>query len=302
MSDPLFDPTQKGDDDLAALERVLAEQRYKSPATPWEQQAKKGGARLGKLGAGVLVALAALVIALICVPLLLPKRSDWGLGKTVTTAANQRRELPLKDIGTITLEPETTVTLVAQSDTEQRVQLDRGTIAAKVIAQPRVFMVDTPVTRAVDLGCEYTLHVADNHRTELHVTKGRVSLEDGKNLAVVYAQMKSTQSPRSPPRVPWPDDAGDELEELIRQADVERDATALQKLIDKPCDSKQHCLGPFEQNLVLWHLAMRLDLTGRRAALAKLAEAVPLPAELDPEAYELSRPVMEKYLDQLYLH
>lgn len=302
MSDPLFDPTQKGDDDLVALERVLAEQRYKAPATPWEQQAAKGGARLGKLGRGLLIALAAVLIALVAVPLLMPKRPDWALGKTVTTDANQRRELALKDIGTITLEPETTVTWVASSNKEQRVQLDRGTIAAKVIAQPRVFMVDTPVTRAVDLGCEYTLHVAANQRTELHVTKGRVSLEDGKNLAVVYAQMKSSQSPRSAPRVPWPDDAGDELEELIRQADVERDASALQRLIDKPCDAKGHCLGPFEQNLVLWHLAMRLDLIGRRAALAKLAESVPLPADLDPEAFELSRPAMEKYLDQLYLH
>jgi hypothetical protein len=134
------------------------------------------------------------------------------------------------------------------------------------------------------------------------VTFGRVSLESGKSLAVVYAGMKSSQSPRSPPRVPWPDDAGDELEELIRQADVERDAAALARLIDKPCDAKGHCLGPFEQKLVLWHLALRLDPAGRKAALDKLAEWVPLPDDLDATALELSRPVMEKYLDQLYLH
>jgi hypothetical protein len=302
VSDPLFDPTQKGDDDLIAIERLLQSQRYQPPKTSWEQQAKAGGANLGKLGRGVLIAIAALLIALLVVPLLLRGRPDWAPGKTVTTASAERRELALTGIGTLTLEPETTVTWVTSTNAEQRVQLDRGTIAARVNAQPRVFMVDTPVNRAVDLGCEYTLHVADNQRTELHVTKGRVELDDGKTVAVVYAQMKSSQSPRSPPRVPWPDDAGDELEELIRQADVEKDAAALQKLIDKPCDAKGHCLGPFEQNLVLWHLAQRLDSAGRKAALNKLVEAVALPADVDPDALELPRPAMEKYLDQLYLH
>ena len=303
MSDPLFDPTQKGDEDLVALERLLSTQRYKSPEKSWERRAL-AGPPLGKSGrrvlGGAVTLLAAAVVAFFY---FVPKADGaWRIGQTRSTGSQQHLELALNGIGTLNLEPDTTVKLLASSPTEQRVQLDRGTVHAKVNAPPRVFMVDTPVARAVDLGCEYTLHVAGNHRTERKVTFGRVALEDGRNSVTVYAGFETTQSPKSPPRVPWPSDATPELEELIRQADVERDAKALDQLIHHPCDVTKHCLGPFEQQLALWHLAFRLDTAGRKAAIEKLSEAVPPPAELDVDAFELSAPAMQKWLDALFTH
>ena len=43
-------------------------------------------------------------------------------------------------------------------------------------SRPRLFLVDTPATRAIDLGCSYTLTVDVTGDSQLHVTTGKVAL------------------------------------------------------------------------------------------------------------------------------
>ena len=52
--------------------------------------------------------------------------------------------------------------------------MERGTIQARILAKPRVFIVETPSATAVDLGCAYTLTVDAQGNGLLHVTSGWV--------------------------------------------------------------------------------------------------------------------------------
>ena len=56
---------------------------------------------------------------------------------------------------------------------------------ARVVAPPRVLVVETPAADAVDLGCAYALEVEADGSTRLSVTSGQVALEagEGKRLS-----------------------------------------------------------------------------------------------------------------------
>ena len=66
-----------------------------------------------------------------------------------------------------------------------RLALAAGTIHAKTISQPGVFVIDTPKARAIDLGCEYTLTIAPNGGGTLHVIFGWVDLTHGYEQSLV---------------------------------------------------------------------------------------------------------------------
>lgn len=96
-------------------------------------------------------------------------------------------DLSLKEIGTVRIAPQSQVRLVSLKEHEQRLELQQGEIHARVVAPPRLFVVDTPATTAVDLGCEYVLRVTDRGETELNVISGAVALE-GKGHPVFVPQ------------------------------------------------------------------------------------------------------------------
>ena len=63
-------------------------------------------------------------------------------------------------------------------ESRNRLTLERGTIHAKTISPPGIFIVDTPRARAIDLGCEYTLSISPAGGGVLHVSAGWVSLNN----------------------------------------------------------------------------------------------------------------------------
>jgi hypothetical protein len=86
--------------------------------------------------------------------------------------------------------------LVTTGPNEHRVELARGWISAHVTAPPRLFVVDTPVATAVDLGCAYELRVAaDTHAAHLVVRKGAVSLEGARGFVYVPATFEVDIAP-----------------------------------------------------------------------------------------------------------
>ncbi|MBL8714965.1 MAG: hypothetical protein JNL79_03170 [Myxococcales bacterium] len=89
-------------------------------------------------------------------------------------------------IGTLDLEPDAALRIVAMDATHQRVELARGTLSAKVRAPPFTFVIDTPEVRVVDLGCAYVLVVdGKTHAGSLGVTSGFVQLERGARKVIV---------------------------------------------------------------------------------------------------------------------
>ena len=84
--------------------------------------------------------------------------SKLGVGQTLVTDGRSKANVSIADIGTVNVEPNTRLRLIAGGNGHNRLALDRGTIHAYIWALPGVFTVDTPSATAVDLGC--SLHSA----------------------------------------------------------------------------------------------------------------------------------------------
>jgi len=98
-------------------------------------------------------------------------RAGWRVlraGDTISSATRIRRT----GIGYVDIAAGTVVRVEGRS----RLALERGTIHAKTISQPGIFIVDTPHARAVDLGCEYTLSISPAGGGVLRVLAGWVGL------------------------------------------------------------------------------------------------------------------------------
>jgi hypothetical protein len=101
----------------------------------------------------------------------------------------------------------------------QALDLDRGTLYAKVSAPPRIFQVSTPGARVVDLGCEYSL-TSRGRDLELYVVSGYVELANERGQVLVPALHRSTITQGGRPGVPLALDAHAALVELVAQAEA----------------------------------------------------------------------------------
>jgi hypothetical protein len=100
-------------------------------------------------------------------------RDGWRVlrdGETIASATRIERN----GIGYIDVAANTVLRL----DAGNRLSLQRGTIHAKTVSPPGIFIVDTPRVRAVDLGCEYILTIAADGGGILIVAAGWVGLNN----------------------------------------------------------------------------------------------------------------------------
>ncbi len=110
-----------------------------------------------------------------------------SVGQFLETDANSRAKVEVANIGNVEIAPNSRVQLVNSTSNEHRLSLERGILQAKILAPPRLFIVDTPSAVAVDLGCAYTLEVDKDGNSKLHVTSGFVALEKGGRESIVPA-------------------------------------------------------------------------------------------------------------------
>lgn len=191
-------------------------------------------------------------------------------GEALETDAASRAAIRVGEIGTVDVEPNSRVRLVRASRDEHRIALDRGTLHAAIFAPPRLFFVDTPSGVAVDYGCAYTLEVADDGSSLLHVTAGWVALELGGRDALVPAGALCRTRPGVGPGTPYFDDAPERLREALSRLDAGEggdDALGAVLAEARPRDS-----------LTLWHLIWRRAGAERERIVDRLAALVPPPA------------------------
>ncbi len=135
-----------------------------------------------------------------------------------TQAGNVRLESP--SVGTLDLGANTTVRLIENRRKRHRLVLTVGTIHAKTASPPGVFVIDTPLARAVDLGCEYTLTIQPDGRGVLHVIAGWVDLSHGYEQSLVPQGASALISAGGELTVPVFDDADPRFREAVN--DFER--------------------------------------------------------------------------------
>jgi hypothetical protein len=188
--------------------------------------------------------------------------------------------------GEVAVAPNSTLRLLKFVDGEHRLALDRGALHAKVDAPPRLFNVDVPEGKVVDLGCEYRLSVGDDGRTEIEVATGYVELEGAGRRVTVPARARTRWHLQGWPRTPVDLEASDAWSSALAKfedAPKEGDTAALVALAE-PRDA-----------VSLWNLLPRVEEAQRRVLSQKLKELsgdAPSPwsaddlARLEPKAVE----------------
>lgn len=218
-------------------------------------------------------------------------RGRLGVGEWLETDAASRAEIAVANIGEVEVEPNTRVRLVATRMSEHRLELQRGTLHARIWAPPRLFFVNTPSAVAADLGCAYTLEVDDAGRSLLHVTSGYVALEAGERESIVPAGAACFTKPGTGPGTPFFEDASEEFVESLSKLDFEDDHASLDALLDgaRPRDT-----------LTLWHLLARVSGGERERVYKHLAALAPPPEGVTREGVlRLDRAMLDAWKNQL---
>ncbi len=195
-------------------------------------------------------------------------RGRLRVGEWLETDSASRAEIAVANIGQVEVEPNTRVRLVETRLTEHRLELERGTLHARIWAPPRLFFVNTPSAVAADLGCAYTLEVDDEGRGLLHVTSGFVALETDARSAIVPAGAACLTQPGAGPGTPFFEDAPEGLVEALARLDFENDRAALDAVLAG---------ARARDTLTLWHLLSRVSADDRARVYERLASLAPPP-------------------------
>jgi ferric-dicitrate binding protein FerR (iron transport regulator) len=187
-------------------------------------------------------------------------RGTLPVGAWLETSGDAVADVRVAEIGKLTVYGDSRVRLVGTGASGHRMELARGKVAARVVAPPRLFVVDTPVAAAVDLGCAYELAVDDDGRTRLRVTSGAVSLE-GHGL-VAYAPMGTEviAAPGRGPGTPVAVGAPDELRAAVARFDG-GDPAALVGIVER---------AELRDAITLWNLLSRTTAADRAVVVAHL--------------------------------
>jgi hypothetical protein len=224
--------------------------RYRADApggpTGWEVSRVDGSARMGNSLAEVAMPLRA--------------------GQPLRTARASELTLQDEELGRIDLGPNSEI----RASSNRQVQLQRGRLHAFIWAPPGKFVVDTPSSRAIDLGCEYTIDVDTAGNGLLKVNMGWVAFQFDGHEAFIPAGARCSTRKRSGPGVPYYEDAPAPLAASV--AAFERgDTGALPTILAsaRPRDG-----------LTLWHLLTRVPAQDRGAVFDRFAQLVRVPPEV----------------------
>lgn len=214
------------------------------------------------------------------------------VGQFLETDANSRAKLQVANIGQVELAPNSRVRLVKTRSTEHRLSLEKGILQAKILAPPRLFIVDTPSAVAVDLGCEYTLEVDDEGNSKLHVTAGFVALErDGRESIVPAGAICFTRRGKGL-GTPFFDDATTTFQSALMKFDFENGGNDDLQTIIKEASSYD--------TLTLWHLLARVPKNERGKIFDAIAVSVKPPASVTREGIsQLNKKMLELWRKEI---
>jgi hypothetical protein len=215
-----------------------------------------------------------------------------AVGAWVETGGSSNARITVGTIGTVDVGPDTRVRLGRAGDSEYRLSLARGTISAQIAAPPRLFIVDTPVSTVVDLGCSYTVRVADDGGSELRMTTGWASLEwQGRESLVPAGAMCHTR-PGAGPGMPYFEDASAAFRTA---ADAFSFGSAGPEAVDVMLREART-----RDTLTLWHLLSRVQPVVRERVYARLEQLVPPPPGVEREGVlRLDADALRKWREEM---
>lgn len=191
------------------------------------------------------------------------------VGEYLETDARSRARIEVASIGNVEIGPNSRVKLVGTNEKQHRLSLERGLLHAKILAPPRLFIVDTPTAAAVDLGCEYTLEVDQAGNSRLNVTSGFVALEDAGRESIVPAGASCLTMKGKGLGTPFSTEATPEFMRALRSFDFAGGGSRAVEEIVREAD--------LYDIVTLWHLLSRVSKNDRAAVYDTLARFVAPP-------------------------
>lgn len=191
-------------------------------------------------------------------------------GEWVETKDGSEARITVGTLGTVDVAPGTRVRLGEVSESEYRLALARGTISAEIVAPPRLFIVDTPASTVVDLGCAYTVTVGEDGAGQLRMTSGWAALEFKGRESLVPAGAICRTRPGAGPGTPYFEDAPAALKEAVDDFDEGTRRTEALAVIIREARARD--------TLTLWHLLSRVGESDRVRVYDRIAAFEPPPA------------------------
>jgi anti-sigma factor RsiW len=196
-------------------------------------------------------------------------------GEWVETDATSNARIIVGSLGKVDVAPGTRVQLGQVRDSEYRLALSHGTISAEINAPPRLFIVDTPASAVVDLGCAYTVTVGKDGAGELRMTSGWAALEFNGRESLVPAGAICRTKPGAGPGTPYFEDASAALKGAVDDFDLGRDVPQALEVVLREARVRD--------TLTLWHLLSRVDAPDRVRVYERIAGFLPPPAPASRE-------------------
>ncbi len=270
-ADYLWDRSGPPDPEIERLERVLGTLRHRGDFR--ESRSRRR--------VWIPVAVAAAVLLVIAGRLVTPRRpSVWMIagkplytGEVVHTTVDVT--LHAEDVGRVDVAPGSELRVLESAGARERLSLVRGGIHALIWAPPRRFVVDTPSSRAIDLGCEYRLSIDREGNGLLEVETGWVAFQFDGRESFIPAGAACTTSRRRGPGTPYFLDASEALRQSLAAFDARGDTAALRHVLAQ---------ARARDGLTLWHLLARAPTAERAAVFDRFAGLVKLPAEANRAA------------------
>lgn len=198
------------------------------------------------------------------------EKGSLPVGEWLTTDDASRAQISVGQIGEVKIEPNSRIQLLEAQDDNHRLAMQRGKMEAFIWAPPRKFFVQTPSALAVDLGCSYTLEVAEDGTSLLSVTMGWVAFEWQGRESFVPAEAKCVTRPKLGPGTPYFGDASTEFQLALAQFDTgQTDSLAAVLAQARKRDA-----------LTLWHLLARTEGETRGKVFDRLAQLIPPPKKV----------------------
>jgi len=188
-------------------------------------------------------------------------------GALIQTSSSTRAHVKVGSIGAVDVEPDTRLRLGHIDPTQYRLALDRGGISARVTAPPRLFVVDTPSSTLVDLGCAYHVQVDEQGTGQLTVTDGWTSLEWHGRESLVPAGATCPIRRGAGPGIPAFEDASPALKAALSAIDAGDEGMLDVALSD----------ARVRDTLSLWHVLTRVPPSDRPRVFDRLQALVPMP-------------------------
>jgi len=202
-----------------------------------------------------------------------------GVGQTVVTDNESRARLDVSTIGQVTIDTNTRVRLVATREGRHELALARGTLHAFISAPPGQFIVNTPSSKATDLGCVYTLHVDEDGTGLLSVGAGWVAFEYKGRESFVPARASARTDPEFGPGTPRYDDTDVEFQRALERFDYDRSGNAKSAALAYVLEHARA-----QDAMTLWHLIPRTSGSDREAVIDALDRRAPMPIGVTRDA------------------